>query len=209
MNRAYLPIILVSISTILFAGCSKSGGGELVGVKRAHLKTNRAPHGMVLIPGGTFIMGQSDEDITFSQVAQNRQVTISSFYMDETEISNSEYRQFINWVRDSILIYNYLQDDSYFVEVEGTNERYIDWSKVNGSRRSLWNSKDQDVREQTRQMYYQGEDRIFGKDELDVRLLRYHYDWNDLRSATAAKSDHTKTRSDLNPSKHTMVYQHP
>src|SRR3546814_5058144 len=103
----------------------------------------------------------------------------------------------INWVRDSILIYNYLQDDSYFVEVEGTNERYIDWSKVNGSRRSLWNSKDQDVREQTRQMYYQGEDRIFGKDELDVRLLRYHYDWYDLRAATAAKSDPTKTRSDF------------
>ena len=115
---------------MLLWGCSRSGSGELVGVKRAHLKTNRVPHGMVLVPGGTFIMGQSDEDITFSQIAQNRQVTISSFYMDETEISNSEYRQFVNWVRDSILIYNYLQDDSYFVEVEGSGERYIDWAKV-------------------------------------------------------------------------------
>src|SRR5690606_39025494 len=120
MSRTYLPILLISVfSTVLLSGCGSSSG-ELVGVKRAHLKTSRTPHGMVLIPGGTFIMGQSDEDITFSQVAQNRQVTISSFYMDETEISNSEYRQFVNWVRDSILIYNYLQDDSYFVEVEGS-----------------------------------------------------------------------------------------
>src|SRR5690606_34964225 len=117
MERAYLPILLIGISSIFLSGCIGSRGGELVGVKRAHLRTSRVPHGMVLIAGGTFVMGQSDEDITFSQIAQNRQVTISSFYMDETEISNSEYRQFVHWVRDSILIYNYLQDDSYFVEV--------------------------------------------------------------------------------------------
>src|SRR5690606_29692649 len=101
-----------------------------------------------------------------------RQVTISSFYMDDSEISNSEYRQFVNWVRDSILIYNYLGDDSYFVDVEGTGERYIDWNKVNGGRRSLWSTNDPTMRDRMRQMYYQGEDRVFGKDELDVRLLR-------------------------------------
>src|SRR5690606_22600214 len=197
MNKRYLPLIYSVIFAVCAAGCSRSGGGELVGVKRESLKTNRVPHGMVLVPGGTFIMGQSDQDITFAQVAQNRQVTISSFYMDETEISNSEYRQFVNWVRDSILVYNYLQDDSYFLETEGSGERYIDWSKVNGGKRSLWSSRDQEVRERTRQMFYQGEDRIFGKDELDVRLLRYHYEWYDLRAATAAKNDPTKTRSDF------------
>src|SRR5690606_3409642 len=101
MNRSYLPILYIVIFAVFTSSCSKSGGGELVGVKRQGLKTNRVPYGMVLVPGGTFIMGQSDQDITFAQVAQNRQVTISSFYMDETEISNSEYRQFVNWVRDS------------------------------------------------------------------------------------------------------------
>src|SRR5690606_30101041 len=137
MNRRHLPIsYFIIIVAFISASCSRTGGGELVGVKRDQLKTSKVPHGMVLVPGGTFIMGQSDEDITFAQVAQNRQVTISSFYMDETEISNSEYRQFVNWVRDSILIYNYLQDDNYFIQVEGTNERYIDWDKVNGGKRS-------------------------------------------------------------------------
>ena len=206
MNKRHLPILFLIALALFSASCSRSGGGELVGVRRDQLKTSKVPYGMVLIPGGTFIMGQSDEDITFAQVAQNRQVTISSFYMDETEISNSEYRQFVNWVRDSLLIYNYLQDDSYFVQVEGTNERYIDWDRVNGSRRSLWNSRDQAVRERTRQMYYQGDDRVFGKDELDVRLLRYHYEWYDLRAATAAKNDPTKTRSDFIRRETILVY---
>src|SRR5690606_20218636 len=156
-------------------------GGELVGVKRESLKTSRLPHGMVFVPGGTFIMGQSDEDITFSQIAQNRQVTISSFYMDDSEISNSEYRQFVNWVRDSILIYNYLGEDIYDVDVEGTGERYIGCNKVNGGRSSLWSTNDPTMRDRMRQRYYQGEDRVFGKDKLDVRLLRYHYETYNLR----------------------------
>ena len=37
-----------------------------------------------------------------------RTVTVRAFYMDETEITNSEYRQFVNWVRDSILEPNWL-----------------------------------------------------------------------------------------------------
>lgn len=196
MKRNLIPAVVFALASLLFFACAP-GRGELVGVKRDALKTSRLPHGMVFIPGGTFIMGQSDEDITFSQIAQNRQVTISSFYMDDTEISNSEYRQFVNWVRDSILIYNYLGDDSYFVEVEGTGERYIDWNKVNSGRRSLWSTNDPAIRERIRDMYYQGEDRVFGKDELDVRLLRYHYDTYDLRAAAAAKNDPTRVRSDF------------
>ncbi len=168
--------------------------GELVGVKLEKLKANRTPYGMVLVPGGTFIMGQSDEDITFSQTAQNRQVTIAPFYMDDTEISNSEYRQFVYWVRDSILIHNFLGDDTYFIQ--GANgERYIDWGKV--YKKSPWNTKDQSQKERFSSMYYQGEDRIFGKNELDVRLLKYHYEWYDLRAAVDGKRDPNKTRSDF------------
>ncbi len=56
-----------------------------------------------LIPGGAFIMGKSDDDLAAIQDAPTKTVTVRSFYMDETEITNSEYRQFVYWVRDSIL----------------------------------------------------------------------------------------------------------
>ena len=48
-------------------------------------------------------MGQTDEDIAASMANLNKQVTIGGFYMDETEITNNEYRQFMNAIRqDSI-----------------------------------------------------------------------------------------------------------
>ncbi|WP_205966244.1 SUMF1/EgtB/PvdO family nonheme iron enzyme [Parapedobacter sp. SGR-10] len=181
---------------LLQMGCKSPGNsGELVGVQLNKLKANKTPHGMVLIPGGTFIMGQSDEDITFSQTAQNRQVTIAPFYMDDTEISNSEYRQFVFWVRDSVLIHNFLGDDTYFIQSANGDKRYIDWDKV--YKNSPWKSKDPNVLEKISSMYYQGEDRIFGKNELDPNLLRYHYEWYDLQAAIAAKGNPTKKRSDF------------
>merc|ERR1711935_103587 len=56
---------------------------------------------MTLIPGGSFIMGKSGDDFVAVNDAPTKTVTVRSFYMDETEITNSEYRQFVEWVRDS------------------------------------------------------------------------------------------------------------
>ena len=56
-----------------------------------------------LIPGGAFIMGKSDDDLAGVKDAPTKTVTVRSFYMDATEITNSEYRQFVEWVRDSII----------------------------------------------------------------------------------------------------------
>ena len=59
-------------------------------------------------------MGQTDQDITFAQTSQTKQVTVAPFFMDEAEISNSKYKQFVFWVRDSIAITNYLNDPKYY-----------------------------------------------------------------------------------------------
>ena len=56
---------------------------------------------MTLVPGGSFIMGKSDDDFVAVNDAPTKTVTVRSFYMDETEITNAEYRQFVHWVRDS------------------------------------------------------------------------------------------------------------
>jgi gliding motility-associated lipoprotein GldK len=58
---------------------------------------------MTLIPGGSFIMGKSDEDVAGVGDATTKTVTVRSFYMDETEITNREYRQFVEWVKDSTM----------------------------------------------------------------------------------------------------------
>ncbi len=58
---------------------------------------------MTLIPGGAYIMGKSDDDLANIDDAPTKTVTVRSFYMDETEITNSEYRQFVEWVKDSTI----------------------------------------------------------------------------------------------------------
>ena len=83
-------------------GSLKKSKGELVGVKGKKYYPEK-PFGMVLIPGGSFIMGKSDDDIAAINDAPTKTVTVRSFYMDETEITNAEYRQFVNWVRDSVI----------------------------------------------------------------------------------------------------------
>ena len=60
------------------------------------------PYGMLYIPAGAFNMGQSDQDVPSTQYNKTKTVSVAAFYMDQTEITNNEYRQFVNWVRDSI-----------------------------------------------------------------------------------------------------------
>ena len=82
--------------------CGSGDKGELVGVKGKKYFAEK-PFGMALIAGGSFIMGKSDDDLVGIEDAPTKTVTVRSFYMDETEITNSEYRQFVCWVRDSII----------------------------------------------------------------------------------------------------------
>ncbi len=102
IGRKILAGLLVS-SVIFAGGCGLFGGGgggdegNLVGVPNREGFVMRLPHGMVPIPAGTFHMGQADEDVPSSHISFNRQVTLSSFYMDDTEITNNEYRQFVHF----------------------------------------------------------------------------------------------------------------
>ena len=94
--------VLLSTLLAFLASCGSKDRGELVGVKGKKWHPEK-PYGMELVPGGAFIMGKSDDDLAGVNDAPTKTVTVRAFYMDETEITNSEYRQFVNWVRDSII----------------------------------------------------------------------------------------------------------
>jgi len=82
--------------------------GNLVGVSGRDtwypdvLGPAKMPQGMVYVPSGAYQAGEDDEDIMGFHTARKRTVSVPAFYMDATEISNNEYRQFVYWVRDSI-----------------------------------------------------------------------------------------------------------
>lgn len=91
--------VLAAVVAFL-ASCGRGDRGMVVGAKGKAWHPEK-PYGMTLVPGGAFIMGKSDDDFAATNNAPTKTVTVPSFYMDETEITNSEYRQFVQWVRDS------------------------------------------------------------------------------------------------------------
>jgi len=95
-------IFLFFVISIFIISCSKSDRGELTGLKSKKFFPDK-PSGMTLIPSGSFLMGMSDDDMVQLQNAPISTVSVKAFYMDETEITNGEYRQFVNWVRDSVV----------------------------------------------------------------------------------------------------------
>src|SRR5580765_2865266 len=108
MKNQTLKITAIIFLATSLVGCNKKSAvkgvpdnGQLVGVAPGTRQSMTKPLGMVYIPPGTFHMGPSDEDINYNFTARNKEVSINGFWMDATEITNNEYRQFVNWVRDS------------------------------------------------------------------------------------------------------------
>jgi len=152
------------------------------------------PPGMVYIPPGTFHTGPSDEDVNYAYTSRNRQTSISGFWMDATEITNNEYRQFTNWVRDStaaVLM-------QYGKDVDGRFQ--IDWKKA-----SLIKWGDKATIEKIDQMVVTPDNRIFGRKEIDPSKLIYHSETFDLKEA-AAKQNEGKPRSQYIRKKDVPVY---
>jgi sulfatase modifying factor 1 len=93
-----------------YAYNDKSNGGFEV----AKYKRGPAGTGLVEIEGGQFIMGGSAVDIPgqdMSNLNYKREVTVSSFYMDETEVSNTNWLEYLNWIKRS-----YPTDAQYYYE---------------------------------------------------------------------------------------------
>ena len=172
------------------AGCGKGSksqkgfdDGQLHGVAPASKYNLTKPPGMVYIPPGMFHMGPSDEDINSAFTSRNKEVSISGFWMDATEITNNEYRQFVYWVRDSIAA-TMMQ---YGKDVDG--KFAIDWKKAQTIK---WNDKA--TVEKIDQLILSPENRIFGKKEIDPTKIIYHSETFDLKEA-AKKSNESKPRS--------------
>ena len=96
-------ILFLSTVVALLSGCAGSGNGELIGGTDRLVWNPTDPYGMVFIPQGSFVMGPSDQDVPFANVSTNQRVSVGAFYMDKTEITNDEYRQFERWVVDSMI----------------------------------------------------------------------------------------------------------
>lgn len=88
--------------------------------------------GLVPIEGGTFVLGGSaDQDVTYDYNNVRRRVTVPSFYMDETEVSNQDWLDYLHWINitfpnDGELYYNALPDTLVWRKPLSYNEPYVE-----------------------------------------------------------------------------------
>ena len=98
---------------------SSMSGGEVTGVGNGRGFTEPTPYGMTMVNRGSLRMGIDKNDSLWGNTAPVKDISVDGFWMDETEVSNSKYRQFVMWVRDSILRTR-LADPAY-----GGDETYL------------------------------------------------------------------------------------
>ena len=100
----------VSVTTLLLASCFGGGKGSssttgwgyndpaFGGFEYNPGYEQETGPGLVFIEGGSFIMGQTDENVMRDWDNFPRRVTVPSFYMDESEITNTDYREYLYWL---------------------------------------------------------------------------------------------------------------
>lgn len=185
-------LLMALVAILLCVSCGNpllSGGGEAVWNNPLALR-EATPEGMVLIGRGSFNMGLAEEDSLWGYRPMAKNVSVESFWMDETEVTNAEYRKFVYWVRDSI-IRERLADPAY-----GGNELYkitedkygepvtpfLDWNRA-----IPWRHPDEDEQAAIESIY--SINPVTGEKKLDARQMNFKYEWYDYASAALRRNN--------------------
>lgn len=178
--KKYLPYGLMIWSFALFTACNSLQNGELTGVDGRERWIEPAPYGMTYIKSGSFNIGPNDEEISLGNTP-SKTVSIDAFWMDDTEITNNEYRQFVYWVRDSIARSLLAEQFPEFLISEDRKGNALDYPHLNWEEKIEWDNPD--YKEALLPLYVADPERFFNKKELDARKLIYEYRWIDLKQA--------------------------
>ena len=158
-------LLIVGFVALILSSCMNDAGGQLTGVLGRQVWYQPDPYGMLYIPPGSYNMGPNDQDAPYSYTSKSKTVSVQAFYMDETEITNNEYRQFVFWVRDSIarrILGEEIDEEEYLFTINSYDED-IDPPHINWNSRIDWFDPDQ--REALEVMYYPEFERFRGRRE--------------------------------------------
>ncbi len=109
MNMMKRNLVLVAAVCVagFFGSCKKEKSSttgwnyndtKWGGFEKAKFKDQETGPNLVYIPGGAFTMGLFEQDVTYEADALPRKITVSDFYMDETEVANIDYLEYLYWL---------------------------------------------------------------------------------------------------------------
>ena len=191
-------LFILALVITVFASCSTTGNGELIGVQNRPVWNPTDPYGMVYVPQGSFNMGPGDQDVPYAHVTQHKTVSVAAFYIDETEITNNEYRQFVDWVRDSIarrlLVESGEFDEEYQIPFE--DDEWKDVPNLNWSKPIDWD--DEEISQILEELYLPEDERFYSRKQFDTRKFIYMYENIDTKRASS-RSGKDQGKIDRNP----------
>jgi formylglycine-generating enzyme len=174
-------IIYISIAFgLLFYSCQQSNLYHPDREQKTEDWFEPSPYGMAYIQRGAFKMGPTGEGV--SQINNpTKSVSVEAFWMDDTEITNNEYRQFVYWVRDSIA--RKLLGETYtdFAILETASGIPLNEPTINWYEKIDWD--DPEFQMAMDELYIPEEERFLYRKEVDTRKLIYDYYWVDYKQA--------------------------
>lgn len=187
-------ILLISLlSIVLLGSCNRDWSSQLTSKQNRKPFFEPIPYGMKFIKQGSINIGSSEEETDKANVPV-KTVSVPSFWMDDTEITNNEYRQFVYWVRDSIARQLLSESMPEFLVTEGRKGEIIDNPRLNWEEPIEWQNPDYQTAIEP--MYISEVESFFSKKEIDTRKLNFEYYWVDYKQAAKrANSYNYQTQS--------------
>ena len=200
--KKVISIALCTMMVLLLSSCFsfKKGaktGGEVTGAS-GHTFKEPTPFGMTLIKRGHLKMGLDKTDSLWGKQMPVRDISIEGFWMDEREVTNSMYRQFVYYVRDSIIRErladpNYGGDESYKIEEDKNGDPvppHLNWKKP------IPRKPNEDEQRAIESVYTTNP--VTGEKMLDWRQMNYRYEVYDYTEAAKRKYRMTHAERVLN-----------
>ena len=196
---------MVFATTLVLSSCfggkmtsSQGRGGEVVGVGGGRGFSEPTPYGMTLVKRGFLKMGIDSQDSLWGKKTPVREISVDGFWMDETEITNSEYKQFVNWVKDSIIRERladpaFAGDETYKITEDKNGDPvkpHLNWKKP------LPRKPNEDEQRAFNSLYVVNP--VTGEKSIDASQLNYRYEVYDYVTAALRRNRLNAQERNLN-----------
>ena len=188
LSTIVISLTLLSCMGMQLGSVSTMQGGEVTGVSGTAVN-EPAPYGMVLIQRGSIKVGEENVDSLWGSSAPLKNISVDAFWMDEAEVSNAKYRQFVFWVRDSIIRERLADpafggDETFKITEDEFGEPitpYLNWKKP-----IPWKKPTEDELRAIESVYIKNP--ITGEKMLDASQMNYRYEEYDYTQAALRKN---------------------
>ncbi len=214
MRKITFPLACMTLALVLtscFGGklTQSTRGGEVTGTGGGKAFQEPTPYGMTMVNRGSLRMGLEKKDTLWGTNTSTKEISVDGFWMDEHEVSNAKYKQFVMWVRDSI-IRTRLADPAY-----GGDETYMITEDKNGDpvtphlnwKKALPRKPNEDELRAIESVYTINP--ATGEKTLDASQMNYRYEVYDYVTAAMRKNrlnaNERNLNTDITPNQNEVV----